>query len=190
MLVRRFIVLLLAAVGLIGLHRAALASPPATAYVPLEQLASVPRGNESKTADYVFIEKSKRRLSVWRDGWLVRSFPVRLGRTPVGQKERQGDGKTPEGLYSIDFRKPDSNYHLALHLSYPSNEDRARASRKGVDPGGSIMIHGLPDAADPEAAKRIHRYVDWTEGCIAVTNAEIEELWKLVPSGTPVEIVP
>jgi murein L,D-transpeptidase YafK len=140
--------------------------------------------------DYVFVEKGKRQLSIWSDGWLVKSYTIRLGRTPEGAKSEQGDGRTPEGLYNIDFRKPDSSYHLALHISYPSEQDKAVAQSRGVSPGGAIMIHGFPNETDKAVATRIHRYVDWTEGCIAMTNAEFEELWHLVPVGTPIEIVP
>lgn len=153
-----------------------------------EQLALAPALDVP--IDYVFVEKGKRQLSIWSDGWLVKSYTIRLGRTPEGAKTEQGDGRTPEGLYSIDFRKPDSSYHLALHISYPSDEDKAQAQARGVSPGGAIMIHGFPNEADKSVATRVHRYVDWTEGCIAMTNAEIEELWSLVPVGTPIEIVP
>lgn len=161
--------------------------PPLTSAA---QQVSIPESILRGGVDYVFVEKSKRRLTLWRDGWLVRSYSIRLGRTPTGAKHQQGDGRTPEGLYTIDFRKPDSEFHLALHISYPSVHDQLVASEKGVNPGGAIMIHGLPNEADPAMATRIHRYVDWTEGCIAMTNAEIEEVWRLVPDGTPIEIVP
>jgi murein L,D-transpeptidase YafK len=158
------------------------------AQTPNEQIALAPAN--TPPIDYVFVEKGKRQLSVWSDGWLVKSYTIRLGRTPDGQKTEQGDGRTPEGLYEIDFRKPDSSYHLALHISYPSPQDLAQANARGVNPGGAIMIHGFPNETEPTVATRVHRYVDWTEGCIAMTNAEIEELWRLVPVGTPIEIVP
>jgi murein L,D-transpeptidase YafK len=171
-----------------SLGRAVAASQAAGNQDRSEQVALAPAN--APVIDYVFVEKGKRQLSLWSDGWLVKSYTIRLGRTPEGQKTQQGDGRTPEGLYTIDFRKPDSSYHLALHISYPSDQDRARADAYGVQPGGAIMIHGFPNDTDTTMATRIHRYVDWTEGCIAMTNAEIEELWRLVPEGTAIEIVP
>lgn len=155
-----------------------------------QEMASLPDAEIHKTADYVFVEKGKRRLTVWRDGGLLATFPVRLGRTPTGAKSREGDGRTPEGVYSIDYRKSDSSFYRAFHISYPSPMDSVMAQKQGVSPGGAIMIHGLPNDADKDAAKRIHKYVDWTEGCIAMTNSEIDELWQMVPPGTPIEIIP
>lgn len=155
-----------------------------------QELANLPDGALHKTADYVFVEKGKRQLTLWRDGWLLASFPIRLGRTPTGAKAKEGDGRTPEGVYTIDFRKPDSSYYRALHISYPSAEDIEAAQQRGVRPGGAIMIHGLPNETEKNVAQRIHKYVDWTEGCIALTNAEIDQIWQMVPVGTPIEIVP
>ena len=106
----------------------------------------------------------------------------------MGPKEQQGDLKTPEGDYKIDWKQEQSRFHLALHVSYPNSADRARARERGVNPGGSIMIHGLEQKYSYLGA--LHRQFDWTDGCIAVTNAEIEEIWKLVPVGTRVEIRP
>jgi murein L,D-transpeptidase YafK len=140
--------------------------------------------------DYVFVEKAARRLSLWSNGWLVRTYPVKLGGAPVGDKVREGDGRTPEGLYSIAYRNPQSRFHLSLMTSYPDARDRARAANLGVSPGGQIAIHGLPNDGDKTRMTRIHQYVDWTDGCIAVTDGEIEEIFALVEPGTPIEIVP
>lgn len=146
---------------------------------------SLPAG---KKADLVVVEKEARRLSAFAGGTLLRSYRVALGRSPVGAKVREGDNKTPEGRYVIDFRNPKSAYHLSLHVSYPAPEDIARARAVGLSPGGDIMIHGLPNSLGWLGA--IHRLSDWTQGCVAVTNSEIEELWRIVPDGTPVQIKP
>ena len=113
---------------------------------------------------------------------------VALGTGGLAPKDRQGDGRTPEGHYVIDARIPASHYHKALHVSYPNAQDRLRATRLGVAPGGDIMIHGLPNGRG--AIGSAHRLYDWTLGCIAVTDNEIDEIWTLVPTGTPVEIRP
>ena len=112
---------------------------------------------------------------------VVRSYRIALGAVPSGHKEREGDGRTPEGVYVIDRRNPKSAYHLSLHISYPNEADRERARALGVDPGGDIMIHGMPNGGEARSG-------DWTRGCIAVTNAEIEEIWELVADGTVIEI--
>jgi murein L,D-transpeptidase YafK len=113
---------------------------------------------------------------------------VALGRNPIGDKVRRGDAKTPEGLFHIEGRNPGSKYHLSLRISYPDAAHSARAARMGVAPGGDIMIHGLPDAFATVGA--LHRQQDWTEGCVAVTNAEIEEIWRAIPDGAPILIKP
>lgn len=118
----------------------------------------------------------------------MKTFKVALGRQPVGAKDREGDHKTPEGTYSVDRKVPNSRFHLALHLSYPSTSDRDHAKHLGVSPGGDVEIHGLPAAFAYLGAA--HRRFDWTDGCIALTNAEIEEIYPLVALGTPVEIRP
>jgi murein L,D-transpeptidase YafK len=143
---------------------------------------------EIPRADRVVIVKSQRTLTLLRQGKVLKIYKVALGGEPRGPKTRQGDNKTPEGLYTIDSRNPHSQFHLALHISYPNAADRVRAKERGVDPGGAIMIHGLPRGF--AALGPLHRQTDWTEGCVAVTNAEIEEIWSLVPLGTTVEIKP
>ncbi len=139
-------------------------------------------------ADKVVVNKSKRELLLFKRGIAARTYRVALGRNPAGAKEREGDGKTPEGLYTIVGRNAKSSFHRSLRISYPSNLDRERARRAGVGTGGDIMIHGLPNGQGRIGAA--HRAMDWTEGCIAVTNEEIEEIWRLVPDGTPVQINP
>lgn len=139
-------------------------------------------------ADSIVVEKTKRTLTLYRAGMPVHTYQVALGKQPTGDKIRIGDGRTPEGLYRIDFRNAQSKYHMSLHISYPDAAHAQRANALGVLPGGDIMIHGLPPAyADIGAA---HREFDWTEGCIAVTDAEIEEIWRAVPNGAPIQIKP
>lgn len=140
------------------------------------------------SVDLVVIEKSRRQMTLFADGRQIASYYVALGRNPVGHKRCQGDNRTPEGRYSISGRKPNSDFYRALRISYPSDDDVARARQVGCDPGGDIMIHGLrPGSQD---IQRKHPYTDWTLGCVAVTNEEIEQIWALVPDGTPVEIRP
>jgi murein L,D-transpeptidase YafK len=140
------------------------------------------------TADLVVVDKSERTLSIFRGEKLLKTYQVALGSSPVGPKQQRGDGRTPEGTYVIDFHKRDSAFHRALHISYPNREDRERARARGVSPGGDIMIHGLPNGMG--AMGRAHLLSDWTLGCIAVTNEEIEELWRAVPDGTTIRIAP
>jgi hypothetical protein len=139
-------------------------------------------------ADRVIVEKSSRRLTLLHQGKVLKVYHVALGHTPVGRKECEGDGRTPEGLYRIDLHKSDSAFHLALHISYPNASDVEVARAKGCSPGGAIMIHGTRNGLG--WLGRLHRLVDWTAGCIAVTNWEIEEIWRAVPVGTPIEIRP
>ena len=142
----------------------------------------------TEPADKVLIEKKARRLTLLTKGEVIKTYKIALGGNPVGPKERQGDNKTPEGTYIIDSRNADSGYHLALHISYPNEADQKRARELGVSPGGDIMIHGLKNGFAPLGAS--HAEVDWTEGCIAVTNQEMEEIYQFVPNGTIVEIKP
>ena len=121
-------------------------------------------------------------------GQVLRTYKVALGRNPVGPKTRLGDHKTPEGEYVIDAKKNPSRFHLALHLSYPNQADRERAQRENVNPGGDVEIHGIENGLGWIGS--LHRDVDWTDGCIAVTDSEIEEIWRAVAVGTPVEIRP
>jgi murein L,D-transpeptidase YafK len=146
------------------------------------------RANAPVAADSLVLIKSRRELVVYYHGDPVRTYFVALGRNPVGDKQRIGDNRTPEGLFFIEGRNPNSRYHLSLRISYPDASHRARAARLGVEPGGDIMIHGLPE--EHAAFGPAHRDFDWTNGCIAVTNKEIEELWRVIRDGTPIEIKP
>ncbi len=153
--------------------------------VAAEARQAIPAGT---LADRVVIEKGARRLSLFSGARTLKVYRIALGTNPVGPKQQEGDGRTPEGTYVIDSRNKNSAYHRALHVSYPNAEDRQRARRRGVSPGGTIMIHGLPNGTG--AIGRAHILRDWTQGCIAVTNEEIEEIWRLVPNGTRVIIKP
>jgi murein L,D-transpeptidase YafK len=143
---------------------------------------------QTTMADRIVVEKSARTMTLMREGKVLKTYKVALGTQPKGAKQRQGDHKTPEGLYIIDSKNARSRFHLGLHISYPNAADRARARKAGVDPGGAIMIHGLESKYAWLGS--LHRQTDWTDGCIAVTNPEIEDIWKLVAVGTPVEIKP
>lgn len=139
-------------------------------------------------AERIVIEKAARRMTLWRREDMLRSFQVSLGGNPVGHKQHEGDGRTPEGSYTIDFKHDRSRFHLALRISYPNAQDVAHARRNGFSPGGDIMIHGLPNGL--AWIGRSHLLRDWTDGCIAVTNSEIDDVWAMTDVGTPVEIKP
>ncbi|MBM3484481.1 MAG: hypothetical protein FJX66_14420 [Alphaproteobacteria bacterium] len=134
-------------------------------------------------ADQVVVYKAKRIMHLMRKGWVIRSYHVKLGDKPVGHKVFQYDGRTPEGRYVIDFRNAASQFHRSLRISYPRPEDIARAKRYRQSPGGDIFIHGTPGEGGKYDG-------DWTNGCIAVKNHEIEEIWAAVDDGTPIEIRP
>ena len=143
---------------------------------------------EAERADRVVVEKAARRLTLLREGRVLATYPISLGFAPEGHKAREGDGRTPEGVYNVEFKHPRSRYHLALRVSYPDAQAREAASRAGVSAGSDIMIHGIRNGFGWLGA--LHRERDWTDGCIAVTNAEIREIWSRVHDGTPVEIRP
>jgi murein L,D-transpeptidase YafK len=137
-------------------------------------------------ADRVLVDKSERTLVLLRDGRPLKTYHVSLGGAPLGHKRREGDERTPEGTYLLDYRNPRSSAHLALHVSYPDSADAARARAAGEDPGGMIMIHGIMDGLGWMG--RLQRAMDWTDGCIAMANWEMDEIWRAVPDGTPIEI--
>jgi murein L,D-transpeptidase YafK len=141
-----------------------------------------------RKADSILILKKDHVMELLAGGKVIRTYKVALGQGGLAPKEREGDRRTPEGHYTIDAKYAVSHYHKALHVSYPNAEDRARAAKLGVSPGGAIMIHGLPNGKGWVGAA--HRLYDWTLGCIAVNDEEIDEIWNLVPVGTPVEIRP
>ena len=139
-------------------------------------------------ADLVVIRKAERHLDLYRGGKLLKSYSVSLGRNPLGRKQQQGDGRTPEGEYRLDYRKADSSFHRALHISYPAPLDMASARVHGRSPGGLVMIHGLKNGLG--WLGRLHLAVDWTDGCVAVTNSQVEEIWRAVPDGTKILLKP
>lgn len=140
-----------------------------------------PLASAAERVDEIRVDKSERRMTLLRDGRIVKSYRILLGDAPVGHKRQQGDERTPEGRYRITFRNDKSRFHLSLRVSYPNEADRRQARVRGVDPGGDIMIHG----GTPPGYSR-----DWTDGCIALSDAQIEEVWRLVPVGTPIIISP
>ncbi len=139
-------------------------------------------------ADLIVVIKSKRVMFLMKEGKILKAYRVALGKNPIGAKSVQGDGKTPEGRYYIVGRNPNSGFYKSLKISYPSEKDIEKANRLGVNPGGGIMIHGL--SKNIEYLGKYHILDDWTEGCIAVTNEEMDEIWMLVAEGTPIEILP
>ena len=138
--------------------------------------------------DRIVVEKSKRTLKLMDGTKTLKTYKVALGGQPVGAKDRQGDHKTPEGIYSVDAKNPKSQFYKALHISYPNQADRVNARKLGVSPGGDVEIHGLGAKWGWIGAK--HRLTDWTDGCIALTNEEIDEIYPLIKVGTPVELRP
>jgi murein L,D-transpeptidase YafK len=138
--------------------------------------------------DRIVVEKSAKRLAIFREGNQIKNYRIALGRNPLGAKQQEGDMKTPEGIYKIDSRNAQSSFHLALHISYPSDGDNRRAAARGVSAGSNIMIHGIQNGRGWIGA--FHRWKNWTAGCIALTDEEIEELWRVTPDGTAVEIRP
>ena len=139
-------------------------------------------------ADRVLVVKNERTLRLLNHGRIIKTYKVALGGNPRGAKTRQGDHKTPEGVYVLDRRNEHSQYYRSIHISYPSAEDRGRARKLGVSPGGDVMLHGLPNGYGWIGSG--HRARDWTDGCVAVTNEEMDEIWRAVPDGTPIEIRP
>lgn len=147
-----------------------------------------PALSSPQTADAVLVLKKAHLLELMRGGKVIRTYHVSLGRGGLAPKRGEGDDLTPEGRYTIDSRNANSRFYRALHISYPSAADRRRAASSGVNPGGAIMIHGLPNGMGWIGA--LQRHYDWTAGCIAVTDGEMDEIWSMVPVGTPVEILP
>lgn len=139
-------------------------------------------------ADSVLVRKAERKLFLLRDGRPYREYRVAFGANPVGHKEREGDERTPEGDYVLDWRNPESAFHLSLHVSYPNARDQARAAARGEDPGGMIMIHGQRNGLG--WLGNLAQRWNWTDGCVAVSNVAMEEIWRAVPNGTPITIDP
>ena len=139
-------------------------------------------------ADQVVVEKGKRKLHLVRDGKFFRTFDIALGMSPVGNKSKEGDQRTPEGVYKLDMRNPDSDFFLSIHISYPNGADRSTARAKGLDPGGQIMIHGQPN--EPTYSEAYYAKEDWTNGCIAVSNSDMIDIWLMTPDVVQIEIRP
>lgn len=138
--------------------------------------------------DKVLVLKSERKMQLLAGTEVQREYAIALGDNPRGHKREEGDERTPEGFYTIDYRNPQSRYHLSLHIDYPNADDIKSAESRGVSAGGDIFIHGLPNGL--KWTGKLAAMVDWTDGCIAVSNQEIEEIWALVKNGTPIEIRP
>jgi murein L,D-transpeptidase YafK len=159
------------------------ATPERVVFSPRTAVGAAP-----ERADHVVVDKSDRKLYLLRAGRVLREFNVSLGLVPNGPKQREGDFRTPEGKYVLDARNVDSDYFLSIHVSYPNEADRERARVLGVDPGGQIMIHGLPN--EPKYDLRSYQGTDWTDGCIAVSNADMIDIWLMTRESTPIEIRP
>jgi len=143
---------------------------------------------EFPVAERIVVEKAERRMHLIRNGEPFRTFEIALGIRPFGDKEYEGDFKTPEGVYSLDTRNPQSEFFLSIHVSYPNVDDVRQARSKGLQPGGAIMIHGQPN--EPTRSEAYYRTQDWTNGCIAVSNSDMIDIWLMTPDNTPIEIRP
>ena len=139
-------------------------------------------------ADKIVVEKSERRMYLLHNGQVLRSYRIALGLRPQGHKEREGDYRTPEGQYRLIRRNPRSDFFLSMEISYPNTDDLKHAQRLGVKPGGAIMLHGWPNT--PRKTAEYYSTADWTDGCIAVSNSDMVEIWLMTPIDTPIEIRP
>lgn len=146
------------------------------------------RDSDLPIATHVVVHKGERRLEIFQGDEQLREFRIALGGDPTGHKQFEGDSRTPEGRYMLGARNPRSEFFLSMHVSYPNAADTARARRMGRSPGGMIMVHGQPN--EPKRSPRYYDSEDWTDGCIALSNADMMEFWLLVPSNTPIDIRP
>jgi murein L,D-transpeptidase YafK len=146
------------------------------------------QAGEFPLADKVVVEKAARKLHLVQNGAAFRTFDIALGIRPLGDKKKEGDFRTPEGRYLLDTRNPASDFFLAIHISYPNREDAQSARSNGVNPGGSIMIHGQPN--EPNQSEAFYQTQDWTNGCIAVSNSDMIDIWLMTAKNTPIEILP
>ena len=147
-------------------------------------------GNNLHTVDNILVEKGKRIMYLRQGNTVLKSYKIALGGNPVGPKIKEGDSKTPEGNYQIEWHNPNSSYHLSLRISYPNNEQKQKAKENNYSAGGDIMIHGFPNWAPNMLFKYIHNNRDWTDGCIAVTDEEMTEIYHVVKDGTPITVNP
>lgn len=159
-----------------------------TVLLAMFSLPGVIEAGEFPVADRVVVEKEARKLHLMKDGKPFRTFRIALGIRPVGDKEYEGDFKTPEGSYLLDARNQNSEYFLSIHISYPNNGDIRNARERGLDPGGAIMIHGQPNT--PTRSETYYRTQDWTNGCIAVSNSDMIDIWLMTAHNTPIDIRP
>jgi murein L,D-transpeptidase YafK len=146
------------------------------------------QAGEFPVADTVVVEKDARKLHLMHKGKVFRTFEIALGIQPAGDKKQEGDFRTPEGRYLLDTRNPNSEFFLSIHISYPNQQDRSEARLEGVQPGGAIMIHGQPN--DPSRSEKYYETQDWTNGCIAVSNSDMIDIWLMTGDNTPIEIHP
>ncbi len=160
----------------------------ASIMVALLAIPPISPAGEFPAADKVVVEKGERKLHLMRNDQILRTFDIALGIAPVGDKEKEGDLKTPEGRYTLDTRNPNSDFFLSIHISYPNSKDRREARVNGVSPGGQIMIHGQP--ISPTYSAAYYKTQDWTNGCIAVSNSDIIDIWLMTPNDIPIEIRP
>ncbi len=151
-------------------------------------MSPIMQASEFPVADKIVVEKEKRKLHLIRGDEIFRSFDIALGISPVGDKLSEGDLKTPEGIYMLDKRNPDSDFFLSIHISYPNSGDRREARAKGVSPGGQIMIHGQPN--EPTYSAAYYKKQDWTNGCIAVSNSDMIDIWLMTPNDIAIDIRP
>lgn len=170
----------------IGLSLATLMTTSAIAYVKQtsKQKSSIP---DAVIIDKVFVDKSERRLQLLSGDKVIKSYHIALGGNPIGHKQQEGDQRTPTGSYTLDYKNEKSGYHRSMHVSYPNATDKANAKSRGVSPGGAIMIHGQKNGFG--ALAMLNQQRDWTAGCIAVTNDEMDEIMAAVSVGTPIEII-
>lgn len=178
------LVLLLVSAPILAFDVLGLGENPQPSKAVYTQPKKAPNLNANGVVDRIVVKKGERRLYLMRGDEAFRSYKIALGYQPAGHKQRKGDGRTPEGIYFLDWRSDRSNYRKALHISYPNPQDRLRALGNGEDPGGMIMIHGQPNRRGE------HRTGDWTFGCIAVSDLAIDEIWSYTSVGTPIEILP
>ena len=157
-------------------------------FIVLLLILQTANGLSAQKADSVLVIKSEKRLYLMDKGERFASFPVTFGAEPVGHKQMQGDERTPEGHYTLTYKNPKSKFYKSIHISYPNAKDRENARRLGVDPGGDIMIHGL--GKDWEWAASLAQFFSWTNGCIALSNRDMDQVWEAVDSGTSIEIRP
>lgn len=166
----------------IGSNLAIMACLLGLSFVPAAEATDFP------AAEKIVVEKANRKLHLFKDGTPFRSFDIALGMYPDGDKLTEGDQKTPEGTYRLDARNPDSDFFLSIHISYPNSRDVRESRDKGLDPGGQIMIHGQPN--DPTFSEAFYAKEDWTNGCIAVSNSDMIDIWLMTSNDTPIEILP